>query len=232
MLKSDILTQCGLRIGDTDPTFLSQTLSPTLDYVFLELAQDECLSLLRKQTPFVFNAAGCVASNGLLNVNTATVLGLTAGEYPERVNRLNVPAWGYPWGRLLKKPDEAFERLWLAYQPTYLARPLIWRLFPNMSQLQIWPAPDSDSATATCLLEWLDSPTKLLDSDNILEVSAADIPTLVAGLYTYGLKFQDQTIADTQNAMALWLAGKQAMRARITRQHYLGRKVQIQYQDL
>lgn len=233
MTKQDILNHCGLRIGDTNATFLSQTLSPAFDMVLLELGQDDCISLLNTETAFTFNAAGCVASNGVLDItmNHASILNLATGRYPERIYRLLVPAWGVE-GRLRKVSHREFEDLWLPQGTTYTGRPRVWRIHPDMNHVQVWPVPDSESATATCLLHWMAAPSILADSADIVEVSLVDLPTILAGLYRVGIKFQDETIRDATMAEALWQQGKQAMRARIARQQYSGRAVQIKYREV
>ncbi len=233
MLKSDILSECARRIGDTNATFISGTLSPIFDFVLLELSAEGCLSLLRKQSSFALNASGVTSANGLSSVDVAaaSVLNLAVGRTPERIEKLVVPAWGTQ-GDIQKSEDLDFEADWLANGTTYTGQPRRWRIYPNISTVQLWPALDSDSATATCLMTWVDSPTTLTDSASITEVQWSDLPTVLAGLYRHGLSFQDETLKDASMAEARWLAGVALMKSRITKQQMMGRPVQIKYRDL
>jgi hypothetical protein len=228
MQKQAVLNECARRLGDMSAGFLA-ILSTTFDFVVLELAQHGVLSTLTKESAFLFSAG--TPSNGILNFSTRTITGLAAPLFPSQINKLIVPAWGAPWGKLTKASDDDFETQWLAYGTAYTDRPHLWRVYPNPTQLQVWPVAQADFASASCLVEHLAPPATLNDGDEIVEVLIEDIPTLLAGLYRHGLKFQDETIRDMANAEAMWVAGLTAMRQRQVKAQFSNRPVQIRIRD-
>jgi hypothetical protein len=233
MTKSDILSECARRIGDTNSSFITSTLSPAFDFVLIELAAEECVGLLRKLSTFALNVPGVNTSDGLTSITLAhsSVLNLAAGRLPQRIKRVTVPSWGWPYGRLRKADDEEFERYWLAHGASYSGQPRLWRQYPTPATLQLWPAVSSDWNTATLFLEWIAAPTTLTDNQDITELMWSDLPTILAGLYRVGVKFQDETIADSGAAEALWLAGVAKMRARHNTLDTNDRDVRIKYRE-
>jgi hypothetical protein len=226
--KNDVLNECGRRLGDTSPGFLA-ILSSTFTFVVLELAQLGCISALRKTASFLFSVG--TANQGILTFNTGTIAGLAAPLYPSAIHRLFVPAWGIPANQLQRKADDEFEALWLEYSTTYSGRPSIWRVYPNEQQLQVWPAADTGSASASCLMEYTGPPADLADSADIVEIQTVDIPTLLAGLYRHGVKFQDETIRDLAAAEQMWAVGIAVLKNRQVKAQFTGRKVQVRYRD-
>ena len=232
MTKQSILSECARRIGDENAMFTSTVLSNAFDFVLLELSQLDCLSLLRKQTSKAFNDSACVAANGLLNVNLQTLLGLPTGSQPEKVTGdILVPAWGMYEGRLKRLDDLDFEARWLSSDPAYTAKPRYWRLYPTVAQLQLWPTPGATEIAASFLIEWVAPPTTLADNADITEILLSDLPTVQAGLYRYGILFQDETIRDQQAAEVRWQQGTMLMRQRAERAMRNGRPRQIRYNE-
>jgi hypothetical protein len=133
---------------------------------------------------------------------------------------------------LQRKADADFEQLWIGSGVEYLGRPQIWRTYPNERQLQVWPNPDDDSLGATCLCEYTTPPAALADTDPIEEVQLVDIPTVLAGLYRHGLKFQDETISSMPAAEAMWSQGVGAMKSRRVAAEFHGRPLQIRYREV
>jgi hypothetical protein len=228
VLKSDVTTECGRRLGDTSAGFLG-ILSHAFDFVLLELAQLECIGALRRTSQFVFNTG--TVSNGLRAFSTRTITALPAPLYPSSLHRLLVPGWGVQ-GLLSRKNDADFEQLWIGSGTTYTGRPQIWRTYPSEQQLQVWPQGDDDSASATCLVEYTAPPDTLVDTDPIEEIGLVDIPTILAGLYRHGIKFQDETISSMAQAENMWNVGVGAMKTRRTNAEFHGRYVQIRYRDV
>lgn len=228
MLKSDVLQECGSRLGDTSAGFLG-ILSKTFDFVVMELAQLDCIQALRKTGTFVFSSG--TASSGIANFSTRTIAGLASPLYPSAIHRLFVPAWASPLGLLQRQADDLFESYWLANGITYTGRPRIWRVYPNEQQLQVWPVADTDNTAATCLFEYSAPPTTLADGADVVEIQFVDIPTVLAGLYRHGVKFQDETIRDMQAAESMWGQGVAIMKARRVKAQFTGRRVQIRYND-
>jgi hypothetical protein len=226
--KQQILDECARRIGDDNAQFKATVLSKAFDFVLLELSQLDCLSLLRKQSSKVFSDPAGAIANGLLNINLATLLGVQ----PERVlGDIIVPAWQSYEGRIIRLEDKMFESNWLNSDPSYRNKPRYWRLYPSQLQLQLWPAPDSPDNAATYLIEWTAPPTTLADNDTIAEVLLSDMPTILAGLYRYGILFQDETIRDEKTAEFRWQQGVHEMRARAERALRNGRMRQISYRE-
>ena len=232
MKKQDILSECARRCGDEDAGFKA-LLSATFDYVLLELAQEECLPMLRRQTSFQLNNAACVASgDGLLRINTQSLLSLPVGSFPDRLlDDLLVPAWGMPLGRIRRVDDATFVNTWLANGAGVTGRALLFRVFPHMGQLELWPAPSAEFIAATCLMSWLAPPATLTDNADITEISLTDIPTILAGLYRHGIEFRDETLNNRELAEGRWLQGVQLMKSRQHRALNQGRKSQIVYRD-
>ena len=227
MQKQVILQECGRRLGDTSTGFLTGPLSNAFNFVLLELAQLGCLSMLRRQNSYLFSNAACTTSNGLLLIDTSALLGLT--QEPEDIlNPIVVPAWGTPEGYIQKDDEQTFMRRWLGAS-TATGRPQYWRAYPNLSQLQLWPAPDADSLTATFFISWMAAPATLADNAEIAEVHMTDLPTVLAGLYRYGVTFRDETFNDLGVAEKRWAEGVAAMKRR---QHMVqndGKMNQIAY---
>lgn len=234
MLKSEILSECARRVGDEDPGFIANHLSKAFNFVLLELAQDDCLSLTRKVASFPFNHAACTASGNLLNINTAAlltaVLSTPAGTLPDTVEKLLVPSWGASVGTLMKLSDPDFEARWMG-GGNNPGKPSVWRIYPNLTQVQLYPAPDTASLTASCQMTVTLPPTALNDSDTISEILASDVVTILAGLYTYGILWRDDVFNDQAKAQALWQQGKVTMRERKLRAHHYGRRNQIAFRE-
>lgn len=229
MIKSELLAECGRRLGDTSAGFLA-ILSHAFDFVLLELAQLDCLSALRRTSPFPLTEG--VVSRGLLECSTQAITGLAAPLYPSALRRLFVPEWGAAGGQLERTSDGAFETEWMNHGVAYTGRPRRWRAYPNIQQLQLWPAPDDGSRGATALLEFDAPPTQLGDLDPIEELALVDLPTLLAGLYRHGVKFQDETIKDMGVAENMWAVGIGVLKTRLAKAQYTGRMVQIGYRDV
>jgi hypothetical protein len=230
MTKQDILDECARRVGDENPTFKSTLLSKAFDFVLLELAQDECLSLTRRTKLFPFNDPACVVANWVLQINTAALFTLGAGQLPESIDSLLVPTWGVGAGTLVKLSDIDFQNKWMS-TGNNTGRPRAWRIFPDLSQVQVWPAPDTASLTAVCHMTVRLPPTALNASDTITEILPSDLPTLLAGLYTYGILYRDEALNDRATAQALWQQGKVTMRERKLRVQHYGRPDKILYRD-
>jgi len=231
MKKQDILDEIARRTGDEDGAFKANQLSKIFDFVLFELSQEDCLSLLRKATSFVFTNAACVASGGIMNINTQTLLGLPVGSLPERISEdLFVAGWGVQ-SRIQRVSDRDFLNSWQTADPTLTSRPRIWRVYPTLAQLQLWPTPGATDIGSSCILEWQASPTTLADNADITEILPSDLPTLLAGCYRYGILFQDPTLSDKNEAEGRWQAGLMRMRERIKKSLFYGRKTQIRYVD-
>ena len=230
MTKQQLVTLVAQRLGDEDPNFITLQLSPIFDMVLLELAQADCLTL-RRQTSILLNQSGCSSAYGILNIATPTVLSLTTGQTPERIYQLFVPAWGKDAGWITRISDEQWNAKWLGATATDYGKPKWWRVFPNLSQLQLYPNPNTTDAAATCLIEWEQNPTTLNNSDTIVDVLYSDLPTLLAGVYRHGIIFRDETLSDLQVAEARWQQGCQTMRERKLRANFYGRRNQVAYRD-
>ena len=230
MTKQQILDECARRVGDEDATFKANQLSKAFDFVLLELAQEDCLSLLRQVAVFPFNDPACVTGHWTHNIDTATLLGLAAGILPEGIESLLVPEWGASVGYLMKLSEGDFNAKWMA-GGSHPGKPRYWRIYPDLSQVQLWPAPDTESLTAVCHLTWHAPPTTLADGDTIADVLPSDLPTLLAGLYTYGILYRDEAFNDQAKAQALWQQGKVTMRERKFRVQHYGRRNQIVYRN-
>lgn len=231
MTKQEILDELGRRIGDQDPGFLGGQLANAFNFVLHELAEQECLSLLRKTLPFPFNALACTTANGLLNINTQTLLSLPAGSLPERISDdLMVPEWGIS-GRIRRLSDEDFTANWLSSTPPQTGRPRYWRVYPSLAQIQCWPAPDASNVGATCILEYYAPATMLTATDVITEILPSDINTLLFGVYRHGILYRDSAMSDMSVAEAHWQEGMVRMRERAKRAMFFGRRNQISYRE-
>lgn len=232
MRKSDVLDQIARLVGDESSEFKADVLTHVFDFVLLELAAEEAISLLTKQSSFAFNAAGCVVENNLLKVTLATVLNLDENHAVDQVQQLVVPAWGVP-NLLTKTPDWQFEQQWLGNYTTIPGRPLYWRVYPNPAFLQLWPAPDAEHASAVVLMTWRDSPTFLGPNDPIAEILPPDLPTIMAGCYRYAVQFSDDTLQDAFKRFSMfdWTAGVFRMKSRISKAMHAGGGMRAKYND-
>ena len=228
MLKSEVVTECGRRLGDTSADFLS-VLSHAVDFVVLELAQLRAIGTLTRTCPLPF--AGGTANQGVWEYDTGALTGLTPPLLPAGLEAIRVPGWGPTQGLLQRLPDWQFEELWLTHGADYVGRPQLWRTYPSVARLQVWPVPDDQSRTATGVLEYTAPPATLADTDPIAEVELTDIPTVLAGLYRHGIKFTDETVRDTATAENMWGVGVAAMKSRLTLREFTGRPIRIRYRD-
>jgi hypothetical protein len=225
MTKNELVQRVARRLlmkGDTD--FETTVLEPIVDDVIRELAQRDAIGALRKSTTF-----NLVQSQQ--NYDTRTITGLSAPDYPAEIRRLIVYAWGWTEGRLVRRSDPEFERAMLEDGSTYEARPRIWRTYPNEQQLQVYPLPDADNDAAVVTIEYIAPPTVLGTATEISEIRDEDLPTIMAGVYRYGVAFQDETITDQRRADLLFEQGIQRMKARRERARFAGRRRQVSYRD-
>jgi hypothetical protein len=229
MLKIDVLTECGRRLGDTSADFLN-VLSKAFDFVVLELAQLRAIGTLTRTCPLPF--ASGTANQGVLQLDTGPLCGLAAPLLPAQLNAIRVPGWGPTQSLLQRLPDWQFEELWLTHGAAHVGRPQLWRTYPSIARLEVWPVPDSANLSASGVLEFVAPPATLADTDPIAEVELTDIPTLLAGLYRHGVKFTDETIRDIAVAENMWGVGVAAMKTRLTLRELSGRPIQIRYQDI
>jgi hypothetical protein len=225
--KQQLLDECARRLGDEDPTFKSAILAPAFDFVLLELAQQDCVPLLRSQTVFALSTPAGVVSDNLLLLDTAALV----GTLPVRIiGDILVPAWGAVAGRIVRVDDQTFEHAWLG-NATNAGQPCLFRLYPSIAQLQLWPAPRDEDGPATAYLDWTRSPTTLGVADEIADVEVVDLPTLLAGLYRVGIGYRDETLNDTVKAEADWQRGVQRMRERTLESRHFGRRYVIRYRE-
>jgi hypothetical protein len=230
MTKQDILDECARRVGDEDAGFKSNQLSKAFDFVLLELAQEDCLSLTRRTALFAFGDPVCTVLNWLLCIDTAELFAFASGLLPESIESLLVPAWGAGAGTLVKLNDLDFQNKWMS-TGNNTGQPRAWRIYPDVSQVQVWPAPRVEDLSAICHLTATLPPTVLEPGDTITEILVSDLPTILAGLYTYGILYRDEAFNDQAKAQALWQQGKVTMRERKLRVQHYGRRNQIRYRD-
>ena len=231
MKKQYILQECARRLGDEDPTFIAGPLSSAFSYVLQELAQAECLQMLRRSQTFLLTDHSCTVSGNVMNIATQQLLSLPVGQLPERISDdlLIIGIGG--GGRIRRTPDDTFTNAMLSSGVSQTGKPRYWLVYPNMAQIQLFPAPDADTLTRNIQMEWYAPVTLITDTADITEILWADIPTVLAGLYRIGITYRDETLNDMAVAEGRWQQGLFTMRQRITKSMYYGRRQQIVFRD-
>jgi hypothetical protein len=219
--KDDIIQQVGRRLTSISST-LNTIVGEVFDFVLADLASRGAISALSKEATFTLGAAG------VYQYNTRTITGLAAPHYPYRVQALLVPAWGYPDGVLVQVDKQTFDAAQLG-NTTY-GRPRMWRIYPNETQLEMWPPVDAANAAASARVFYLAPPTSISGATEITEVRFEDLNTLVNGCLYWAARYlpADQAegiIQDQAQVQALYESGAARMQARAEQRLMSPRKV-------
>ncbi len=205
MTRDGLINECGLRLGDNSAAFQA-VLGPFFDDIMREMAVEALLPAL-----IVTNTFSTVEDQE--NYSTLTMTGLTVP--PVKIMRIRVPTWGT--GGIIEpaENDEHYELYRQAFSDLR-GRFLLWRIYPNISQVQFWPPVDSSNVgTNIGEIQFAKSPTVITGPTTITECPNDDLGTLKWGIIMLGAPFRDDTLIDVDKAREHYLAGKQAMRARL-----------------
>lgn len=211
--KREILLQAGRELGDTSDNFVSDILSPALDFVLRDLTAFECVEAVRSTNTFRLRP-------GVAEYDTRELCHLTP-HYPADVISLTVWTWGLNYGRIKKaETNDEFERVRLAdydaetgVSLAQLGRCTLWRLYPNHRTLQLHPAVNADHADDCEILFIRPWQAIGLDED-VLDLQEEDIDCAMLGVKTRGQYFSEQLQADRQLTEVKYLAAKKRMWAR------------------
>lgn len=205
--RTEIVTEAARRLGDQSSDFVAEVNS-AFDYVLADLALEGCIQDLRKV------ASSAVTVTSQINYDTRTLCGLSSPHYPSQVYSLRVRAWGAA-GILRRASDQEYEWLRHCDGENATGRPYVWRVYPNIRQVQLWPPASSENADATLEVEYLAPPSILAGGDDISELRFEDLETIIYGLMARGVGFKDQTAIDLEAAFASYIAGRNRMYARV-----------------
>ena len=204
MTRREILQQAGGLLGDQSAAFLTDVLNPLFDLVMLELGQRECLkTALQRSASFTLVA-------DRRDYETREILQLQPPHYPSRIIELTAGVWGITDGAIEEWGHERFKRERLFDGDAKRGRPRGWRLWPNNRTLQVHPPCDADAAGTRVDVLYVAPPAMIGLDDDVTELLAEDIPTVVAGLRYHGATFEEITVSDRQiNATAYEMAIRQ-----------------------
>lgn len=218
----NIVDTAGRRLGDESTTFKNTILFSYCEWVVRDMAQAGCLdNTLRRTATFNFTAS-------VQSYAATTITG--ESEAPLEIRRLFVPAWGWPTGIISKVDDDTYNSEVATLGPALTGRPLYWRTYPNVTQVQVFPIPDADNSGASfpCTIEYTDHPTAVgLIGDTIVDVLTEELPALVAGVYWMGALFTEETHGNVERARDEYEAWKNRMLNRHQKDARSGRAVHI-----
>lgn len=208
MIRSEIIAKAARRLGDTSQPFLD-VLDDFFDDILGDLAQAEAISDLIEEAAFDI-------IEDQESYSSQTICGLT-GVYPLRILKIHVPSWGLagtaPGFRRAENNAEYEQMRQAGDELRGTAK--FWRTYPNSRQVQLWPPADADNAgTGIGRVVYLRAPSTFLPQDDVTDIRAEDIETVVWGLVSRGAPFRDETLADTDHALEMYERGKQIMWSR------------------
>jgi hypothetical protein len=208
MTRDQLINLAGVELGDNSTDFKA-VLDPFYDDIMQELAAEQLLDQLKATNPFT-----TVLDQE--NYSTLTLTGLSVP--PVRVLDIRVPTWGS--SGIIKQAESHDEyELHRQAMADLRGRFRLWRIFPNLSQLQFWPPVDTENVGVSIgEILFLKPPTAIAGGATIEEIDTEDLPTLKWGVVRKGAPFRDETLVDLEKATAHFEAGKRRMRARIYNQ--------------
>jgi hypothetical protein len=226
MTKTALIAEVANRLGDSTTGFLT-ILGTIFDEVLRELAARGAV----KQARQTASSAWLVA--GTMSYSTRTITGISSPDWPLDVISLRVPMW-QAGGFLERFDDETFEGWRHACTDStgtaIRGYPRGWRLYPNETQLQVIPVPDSTADDATVETLYLKPLTALSGSDDIVQLRQEHIPWLLQGCIKYGAVFQDETRTDVKAATQEFEIGIRRMIGEAGRTR--GRATRARYRDV
>lgn len=205
MTRDELIDFAGLRLGDNSTAFKA-ILDPFFDDIMRDLATNELLDAL-KQT----NTFDTVLDQE--DYSTQTMTGLS--EDPIKIFKIRVPTWGVS-GNIRQAESEQQYVLRRQAMTDSRGRFLIWRIYPNMGQIQFWPPVDADNAgVGIGEIHFLAKPTAIAGGTTITEVPTEDLDTLTWGVVARGAPFRDDSLITVDHALSQYEAGKKRIQGRI-----------------
>lgn len=205
MTRNELLAEVGRRLHNTSTTFRDSIISPAFDFVLKDLAQAGVIDALRSTATFTPEV-------NTRDYSTATLCGLTAPELPLSVENLIVWEWGYDLGRVPRLSDKVFEQMRLVDGELARGKWKGWRLYPNAGTLQVHPPADADAvAGASAEIRFMKPPSLIAGDDEITQIHAEDLETLVYGIQARMAAFDESTVGDVGTVWQAYLAGRRRM---------------------
>ena len=209
MTKGEIITLAARKLGDTSAAFIADVVSPFLELVLLELASNESIEQVRKSVDFE-------VVSGQRGYSTREITGQVAHS-PMAIEQIMVYAWGPTHARVPRLDWEQFQALRVDGGETQTGMWQAWRLFPNSDNLEVYPpagaaeAVDDNDNTVLAQVVYVASPRSYLDTQELPDIHAEDIPAIVAGMVKHGAPFGDETMVDAQMIFQQWEMEKARM---------------------
>lgn len=227
MTPQTILDSVAVLCGINTTTFKTTTLFPLLKFILAELAQEGAIDALKESDAFSLTA-------GVRQYDTATLCGLSAGVYPSTIYDITCYAYGL-YDQPVRCNEREFkdERL-LTGLDTTGDKITHWTIYPNRRYLVVHPVPTdaaADDSAGLWRVEFSMPPTVPAIDAELAEIEFEDLPTIYAGFLIHGVKFQDETMQDKQEALYNWQRGVDRMKARIVDYQSEGRPVRMRYRN-
>lgn len=205
MTRDEIVASVANRLGDASTEFQA-VVNEFFDDVLAELASEELIPSLKQLGTFTVDQ----------DTRTYDVKDETgATDYPIRVLDLRVPDWGYFARVMQAENNEEFDRYRFDYSQDYRGKWRLWRTYPNVRTLEVWPPAGSEDAGVDAEIVYLAPPAQITGETELTELDRVDVPWLKYGMIAYGAPFRDETIGDIEQARTLFEAGKRRLFGRI-----------------
>ena len=203
-----LVTEAARRLGDQSTNFLTEV-DASFPFVLDDMAAREVISELRKVATFdlVTNQE---------NYSTATMVASTAPDYPLFLEKIWIPTFGAMGLPAQANSDEEYERYRAGNisqtTPQVAGIPQIWRVYPNESQVQMWPPVDSEHAgVATGQLTYVATPTINASGSETAQIRRIFQETVVWGLMARNAEFKDENEQSFEKYWPLYLDGVSRM---------------------
>lgn len=199
--RTALVTEAGRRLGDQSTQFLLDV-DASFPFVLDDMAAREAISELRKVANFNIVA-------GQENYDTAVITGQTAPDYPLFLEKLYIPSWGMS-GYPEYLGDHEYDRYkagsFNTVPPQIASAWQVWRLYPNESQIQVWPPADADhSGVALAQVTYVATPTVNTAGQETAQIRRIFQEAVVFGLMARSAEHKEETQGDEQKYWQLYL---------------------------